>query len=267
MQDYFPDANQGNRTSQGNKGAGSFVGETAGPELMAGLAHTVQTPLQSIIINSELLIELLGELNDERIRNKGLKILSRIHREAGSLQSIVKDFLALARMSVGQRQPTDINQLIIEVVEFVRNECLMHNVDIALNLDNSIYPVLIDRTIFSHVMMNLIKNALNSIGDDGLIEISTSEVSDFLEIEVIDDGKGVPSNMEQKIFEPFFSMQPGGTGLGLPIARKIVGMHGGTIFLRPEPGRGAVFVIRLPRGKFIGKTDSSDFNVGEASDE
>ncbi|GAB4153393.1 MAG: hypothetical protein Kow00107_03790 [Planctomycetota bacterium] len=222
-----------------------------GPELMAGLAHTVQTPLQSIIINSEMLLELLRASSDAKVREKGGRIVGRVLREAVSLQSIVRDFLALSRIAVGKKVPTDVNSLIREVVEFVRNECLSAGIDIALSLDTSIYPVLVDRSLFSHALMNLIRNARESIGTDGLIEISSRERDEFLEIEVADDGKGIPDENLEKIFEPFFSTKPGGTGLGLPIARKIVEMHNGTIFVRPEPGRGGVFVLQLPKGKFI----------------
>jgi signal transduction histidine kinase len=228
-----------------------------GPELMAGLAHTVQTPLQSVIINSEMLLEILRASSDAKVRDKGSRIVSRILREAVSLQSIVRDFLALSRISVGKKLPTDVNSIIREVVEFVRNECLAAGIDIALSLDTSIYPVLVDRSLFSHALMNLIRNARESIGSDGIIEVVSREREDFLEIEVRDDGKGMLEENAERIFEPFFSTKPGGTGLGLPIARKIAEMHGGTIFVRPEPGRGSVFVIQLSRGRFIDSPASS----------
>ncbi|MDZ7815441.1 MAG: ATP-binding protein [Planctomycetota bacterium] len=231
--------------------------ETVAAELVAGLAHTVQTPLQSIMINSEMLLELVRSVEDERIRTKGMRMLNRIYRETKSLQSIVKDFMALARISVGDKQPTDINYLIQEVVEFVRNECLEHGVDITLSLDGAVYPVRVDRALFSHALMNLVKNSLEAIGEDGLIEISTREVDDYLEVEVRDDGEGVSHENEKKIFDPFFSCKPSGTGLGLSIAKRIAAMHGGDLFLRPESSHGAVFVMRLPRGKFIGNPEDA----------
>jgi signal transduction histidine kinase len=218
---------------------------------MAGLVHTVQTPLQSILINSEMLIELLRATTDTRLREKATRIVSRIHREAGSLQTIVRDFLALSRIAIGQKVPSDVNALIREIAEFMRNECLTSEIDIVLDLDASIYPVPLDRSLFSHALMNLIRNAQEAIGQGGVIEITTTESADDLAVEVRDDGKGIAPTDVEKLFEPFFTTKPGGTGLGLPIARKIVEMHGGSLFVRPEPGRGGVFVIRLPRGRFI----------------
>ena len=123
--------------------------------------------------------------------------------------------------------------------------------DIVLDLDTSVYPVQLDRTLFSHALMNLVRNALEAIGKGGVIEITTRESSEFLDVEVRDDGRGIPPEVVDKLFQPFFTTKPGGTGLGLPIARKIAEMHGGTLFARPEKERGGTFVIRLPRGRFI----------------
>ncbi len=226
-------------------------GEMRGAELLAALAHTVKTPLQAIMINSELLLELLRRIEDDKLREKAAKILSRIHREAASLDAIVRDFLSLAKLSLGKLLPTDLNELISEVAEFMYNECLEQGVRISLRLDPSIYPVQVDRQLISHALMNLIKNACEAIGRDGTITISTRERGDFVEIEVADDGPGVDRSIERDIFRPFFSTKPAGTGLGLPIAARIAALHGGGIFLRPEPGKGAAFVIRLPAGRFL----------------
>ncbi|MFA4986981.1 MAG: ATP-binding protein [Candidatus Brocadiia bacterium] len=246
----------------------SAIPQQMDPEIAAGLAHTVQTPLQSIIINSELLMELLRQTDNVKLRDKGLKILSRINREAASLQSIVKDFLALVRLTTGKAAATDANYLVREVVEFMRVECLKYGIDIALNLDVTIYPVTLDRSLISHALMNLIRNAREAIGHDGLIEVSTRENGDFLEIEIRDDGSGILRDNEPRIFEPFFTTKAGGTGLGLPIAKRILEAHGGDLFLRPETERGAAFVMQIPRGKFLSHTvdNSADGTSGDTGE-
>ena len=232
--------------------------EKFGLELIAGLAHTIKTPLQSIIINSEMLMEILEESKNQRLRKRGSRILSRIHSEADSLQMLLNDFLALWRIVPGKKTPTNINALIREIVEFLRNECLRSKIDISLNLDNSVYPVLIDRTLFSHSLMNLIVNAREAIGHDGIIEITTREAGKYLEIEISDDGPGIRLETESKVFTPFFSTKPGGSGLGLPIAKRIAEAHGGGIFVMPSTGRGATFVLRLPKGKFLTEPGSTE---------
>ncbi len=238
--------------------------EMKGAELLAGLAHTVQTPLQSIILNTEMLLELLRQVENPRVRDKGVRILSRIHRETSSLKTLLTDFLALARMTAGKKLPTDINLLIREVVEFIRNECMQRNVEIFLNLDKSVYPVLIDRQLMSHALLNLIKNAAEAIVSNGVIEISTCEVGNMLEISISDDGQGIsPADLEH-VFEPFYSTKPGGTGLGLSIVKRIINVHGGIVFVQPGKETGTTFVIRIPKGKFIGDPPDlarSDFDI------
>lgn len=246
---------EGNEHSAGSKFSER---EMKGAELFAGLAHTVQTPLQSIILNTEMLLELMRQVENPRIREKGVRILSRINRETNSLKTLLKDFLALARMTAGKKLPTDINSLIREVVEFVRNECLQFNVELYLNLDKSVYPVVIDRQLFSHALLNLIKNATESIRNDGTIVITSRETSDSLEISVADDGPGVTPEKEETIFDPFISTKPGGTGLGLSIVRRIMQVHGGVVFLSHNRDTGAEFVLRIPKGKFIGDPPDPD---------
>lgn len=101
------------------------------------------------------------------------------------------------------------------------------------------------------MILNLLANAREAIGEHGEIRVSTRETGEAVEIRVSDNGGGVPEAVASRIFDVFFTTREKGTGLGLGIARRIAGEHGGSIRLENHPGHGATFVVSVPRGKFL----------------
>ena len=225
--------------------------------LASGLAHEIRTPLSSIVMNAELLAEDARSMPDEQCAEV-LKRAERIRTEAASLRETLDEFLAFARPPKMEFVPTKLNEWLEEVIEFAEPECAGHDIRIERDLSEGLFPVLIDQGQFGQVFMNLISNARDSIGEHGTITVSTWDDDRWVHLRITDDGGGLPPEVEGRIFDIFFTTKKQGSGLGLGIARRIVHEHGGTLTLENLPGRGASFVARLPKGRFLEYREGPD---------
>jgi len=231
--------------------------------LASGLAHEIRTPLSSIVVNAELLAEDAGSLPEEQ-REEVLKRTERIRTEASNLRDTLDEFLAFARPPKMQFVSTNLSDWLEGIIEFMEPECAKLDISIVRRFLDELYPVRIDQGQFGQVVMNLLSNARDSVGEHGTITITTEEDDRWVRLRVADDGGGVDPEVERKIFDVFFTTKKHGSGLGLGIARRIVREHGGGLWLENLPGRGAEFVVRLPKGKFLEyrDDDGDDSGVG-----
>ena len=218
--------------------------------LASGLAHEIRSPLNSIVLNADLLAEELGRLEGEGVRAFAERI-ARIRTEAGHLRETLDEFLTFARPPKMEPLPTDVNEYLENVIEFAEPECAERDIRIVREFGEEIYPVLLDAGQFRQVILNLLANAREAIGEHGEIRLATREEGGTVEIRISDNGGGVPEAVTARIFDVFFTTREKGTGLGLGIARRITEEHGGRLYLENRPDRGATFVVRLPRGKFL----------------
>ncbi len=218
--------------------------------LASGLAHEIRNPLNSIKLNVELIeSELSGseQCDPAALRKR----LGRIHREADQLQAILDEFLTFARPPKIEVMVTDLNQYLEDLLEFYEPECRRADIVVKRDFAKELYPVRVDPAQFKNVILNLLINARDAVREHGEIAVATRELEQEVQIRISDNGGGVKSGDEERIFEVFFSTKEHGTGLGLAIARRIVEEHGGRLFLENRPGLGATFVIRLPKGIFL----------------
>ena len=118
-------------------------------------------------------------------------------------------------------------------------------------------PVALDADLFKQALLNLLLNAQQAMPDGGEITLQAGRDGDGVVLNVIDTGKGMAPEVAEKVFRPFFSTRPGGTGLGLATTRKIVAAHGGAIHVQSEVGRGSKFTIRLPAAASVIRPSSS----------
>ncbi len=218
--------------------------------LAAGLAHEIRNPLNSINMNVELIMEDLSSENQAGthgnvVDDKDVLLrLSRISEETQQLQNVLEEFLNFARPPKMVLMVTDINQYLDDLLSFFEPECAQADVQ-------KLYPVRIDPAQLKHAIVNLIKNAIEAIGEHGQIVVSTRDHQRSVQIIVSDNGGGLSEADENRIFEVFFSRKERGIGLGLAIARRIVEEHMGTLALENRPGKGASFVLTLPKGIFL----------------
>ena len=213
--------------------------------LAGGLAHEVRNPLSTIRMNLELLFEDLSSV-DSPVVNRITRKLKTIQNECGHLEEILEAFLQFARAGELTLQESDLGQVVREFLDFYQAEADQHGIETRPHFPSDLPMVRIDRRLIRQALVNLVRNAQQSMTDGGLIELQTYRQGDRVYLEIIDTGCGMDHAELAKMFQVFFSTKPSGSGLGLPTVRKIVEAHGGTIECESEPGRGTKFTLSLP---------------------
>ncbi|PZX58120.1 sensor histidine kinase [Algoriphagus chordae] len=240
-------------------------------ELTAGIAHEIQNPLNFVNNFSELSSELIDEMREELENGdideaKAISVdvqqnLDKINQHGKRADAIVKAMLQHSRVSGGNRVSTDVNMLADEFLRLayhgLRAKDKSFNSSMKTDFDPNVGNMDLVAQELGRVLLNLINNAFYAVTDkksDGkegyepLIEVSTKKLTDWVEIKVKDNGKGIPKSVVEKIFQPFFTTKPTGkgTGLGLSISYDIVKAHGGEIIVESKEGEGTEFCVRLP---------------------
>jgi two-component system sensor histidine kinase AtoS len=211
-------------------------------ELTAGVAHEVRNPLGIIRASVQLLEE--SHCDTERIQEASAVIKQEIDR----LDKVIKALLDFGRPSKPTLQPTDVNEVLEDVVVlFTRKFASRSKVEIVEALAPELPKVEADPDQLKQVAVNLISNAVQAMEESGgRIVVSTDAHDGFVEMAFADDGPGIPPGREGKVFDPFYSTRDEGTGLGLTIVHRIVDEHNGHIEVESEPGEGTIFTVSLP---------------------
>jgi signal transduction histidine kinase len=217
-------------------------------QLAGGLAHEIRNPLSTIRLNLDLLAEDLQHAESPRERRL-LQRIDRVRKETHRLEAFLEDFLRYARVQDLHRQPTDLNSVIDSLRDFFEPQATAQGVVIRTQYDEDLPRVDLDVDVFEQALFNLIRNAQLAMPQGGELILTTRRENDNVVLDVIDTGCGIPTDVIPRVFEAFFSTRTGGTGLGLPTARKIVEAHSGTISLESELGKGSKFTIRLPAAR------------------
>ena len=244
-------------------------------ELTAGIAHEIQNPLNFVNNFSEVSTEMLEEIKEEIKEGNtsdALEIiddlnvnLEKINHHGGRASGIVRSMLHHSRGSSTEKELTDMNQLADEYLRLsyhgLRAKDKTFNASYHANLDEDVPKIKVVPQDIGRVLLNLINNAFYAVdqrkrtntnaGYSPSVEVATKEVSNGLEIRVIDNGTGISAKAREKIFQPFFTTKPTGqgTGLGLSLSYEIVKAHGGDIKVESEVGVGTEFVVILPVGE------------------
>ena len=212
--------------------------------MAAGVAHEIKNPLASMSIHLQLMRRQLdGDCADPEDLNESLVILEE---ETERLNAIVSDYLMAVRPQNSAPRPSDLNALIVELVQFLRFEAEDARVRVVQILDEELPPVPLDEGSMKRVLLNLVKNALSAMPDGGELRLQTHREGDGVIIEVSDTGTGIPEEIQGKIFEPYFTTRDTGSGLGLTVVYKVVREHGGDLHMDSRPGHGTTFRITLP---------------------
>ncbi|MBP6411601.1 MAG: tetratricopeptide repeat protein [Pseudarcicella sp.] len=238
-------------------------------ELTAGIAHEIQNPLNFVNNFSEVSVELVQEIKEERQKPKEnqddslvdeifkdiFQNLEKITLHGKRASSIVKGMLEHSRASTGEKELTDINVLADEYLRLsyhgLRAKDSSFNADFKTNFDENLPKIEVIPQDFGRVLLNLINNAFYATKGvkSPLVEIKTERLENGVTISVKDNGSGMTEATKAKIFQPFFTTKPTGegTGLGLSLAYDIVTKgHGGTIEVESVEDEGSIFLITLP---------------------
>ena len=209
-------------------------------ELSAGLAHEIRNPLGSI----EGAVQILGrrELAEET-RQEFTDLASR---EVARLKGLLTHFLEFARPQRPQIIASDIGLLLESVAKLASETAKMAQVEVRVQAAAALPSVSVDPEQIRQVLLNLVINAIQAMSKAGQITLRAAQETDYVRIEVEDEGVGIPSEDLERVFDPFFTTRSSGTGLGLSIAYQIVNQHGGHIAARRNPERGMTFSVTLP---------------------
>ncbi len=218
--------------------------ESCMAEMALGVADGIRNPITVI---GGLLKRISKRIDFNHNLQKDWDILLQ---EAERLERFVKDFEDLAHKREIIFELTDINGVIERSVEVFKNEFLRGGkTEFQLNLMESPCMVKIDEELFSTVLTNLFINALEATGEGGEISISTSSTNGQVVVNVKDNGGGITQEFSNRIFDPFLSTKPGGTGLGLTYVQQIVKEHQGEVKIESQEGHGTSVTISLPENK------------------
>jgi len=213
--------------------------------MSANVAHEIKNPLGTIVLNAELLEEELERLGQEDT-TEARQLLGVIKSELDHLLEVVEEYLQFARLPQVKLEKSSVNEVLSDLLSFLREEVAERKVLLVEELDPSLSPIQLDPKQLRQAFLNIIKNSLEAMPDGGKLTVSTSQKFGKVEVTIGDTGKGISEENLELVFTPFFSTKHGGTGLGLSITSHIVKEHRGTISFQSYPGLGTTFTVRLP---------------------
>lgn len=213
-------------------------------ELAGSFIHEIKNHLSTLGLNLQLLAEDFQEPQSHRER-RALERVQRLQHECQRLVEVSNDFLRFARVQDLQLTPSNLTEIVEEMIDFFGPTARQANIDIKLYLPADLPTLLLDREMFKQALLNLMLNAQQAMPNGGELTIQAERSSTGVCLSLIDTGKGMNAETMARVFRPFFSTRPGGTGLGLPTTRRIIEAHGGTIEVQSEVDRGTKFTIYL----------------------
>lgn len=208
-------------------------------ELAAGIAHEIRNPMTAL----KGFIQLL----EGSIKSEHEMYYQVITSELQRIDSIINEFLILAKPQAKRFQEKDIKQIMKETVDLLNAQAVLHNVQFITSFENKLPLIFCEPNQLKKVFINIIKNAIEVMPDGGniLIKINQTE-NNQIRISIRDEGMGIPEEKIKKLGEPFYTTKERGTGLGLMVSYRIIEEHQGTVQIESEIGKGTTFTIILP---------------------
>jgi PAS domain S-box-containing protein len=214
-------------------------------ELSASIAHEVNQPLAAVIANSHACQRWLTAEPPNLERAK--KTVDRIVRDANSAADVVSRIRALFKQSADARVNATLGNLVVEARDLMAEEATRRRVRMEIDVDDDLPAVILDGVQIKQVLVNLIRNGVESMGTapgDRILRLRVRKTDDAVQAEIRDSGPGV--EFPDRIFEPFFTTKEDGMGMGLAICRSIVESHGGRLWAERNEPHGAAFIFTLP---------------------
>jgi len=214
-------------------------------ELAGGFIHEIKNHLSTLGLNLGLLSEDYGQPQTQRDR-RALERVQRLQGECGRLVSLSNDFLRFARVKDLNLVPTSLADMVEDMLDFFGPMARQANIEIKSYLPADLSLVALDRDLYKQALLNLLLNAQQAMTAGGELTLQACREGDAVALTLIDTGMGMTPEVLAKVFRPFFSTKPGGSGLGLPTVRRILTAHGGSIDMQSAVERGTKITIHLP---------------------
>lgn len=204
------------------------------------ISHEVNNTTAGITSTLDTVIKELESLAEAQDMCQAMHIcVERCYR----MSRFITNFADVVKIPKAEPEPIDLNRLIGNLTRFMEVMCLNRNIQLAFHPDKNLQPIRLDSSLFEQVLLNIIKNSVESIEENGEIIITTSSQPKTLV--VADNGKGISKDIEKKIFNPFFSSKPQGQGIGLLFIREVLTQHDFQYSLRTYPDGWTRFIIRF----------------------
>src|SRR6266480_3329719 len=213
--------------------------------LAAGVAHEIGNPLNSLHIHLQLMERAVQKLHDGA-KSELQQSIEVARSEVDRLDSIVTQFLRAIRPSRPQLRPENLNTIVEEAVRFFMPGIQDRNIVVEQELRSDLPLLQLDRDQMKQAFYNVIKNSLEAMQRHGTLRIHTDLDDTHVFIRFVDSGSGMSAGNLSRVFEPYFTTKPSGTGLGLLIVRRVVREHGGELSIESSQGKGLTLTIRLP---------------------
>jgi len=209
-------------------------------EMAAGLAHQLRTPLATALLYvGNLTRERLSEADRQRFAGKAMARLKDLER-------MIHDMLTFLRGAPSGREPIALRELVLELAQIMEPQMADKQVKFRVDLQGAQVHLRGDRKALCGALLNLLENALQASAAHGEVALIAQVDAGRATIRVSDQGQGMSPEVQERLFQPFFTTRAEGTGLGLAIVRSVVDAHGGEVEVDSAPGRGTTFIVRLP---------------------
>ena len=226
----------------------SFQSEKLGAlsTLAAGIAHEIGNPLNSIGIHMQLMEKDIKNVKDTKAKQRLTQYVKSAKAEVGRLDKMIRTFLTAVRPASLNLAEYNINHILENVLDFLYYEISDKNIAIEKNYSQKLPLIPLDEEQMRQALFNIIKNAVEAMPNGGQLTVSTGSDKGEVYITFADTGIGIPEENLSKIFDPYFTTKPKGSGLGLMIVRKIVNDHSGRIEVESRVGKGTKMRVFLP---------------------
>ncbi len=216
-------------------------------KLGAEVAHEVRNPLNGISMAVQRLQRDFAPAENEQKHEEFEYITHKVRDEIRRINAIIEDFLSLSRSDRLEFRRHSLKDVLAKTVFLVMEEVRAKGIRIEKQWEQGSFSMLVDANKMEQALLNLLRNAADSVAARGTVRISLEHSGkNLVSIKIRDTGPGISPGEAQRVFEPYYSTKEKGTGLGLSIAREIILAHGGEIRVASEPGKGTTFEVRLP---------------------
>jgi len=217
-------------------------------KITPSVAHEIRNPLSTLAIQHQILEDIFNTLSlDPKNEQRILKSLDILNSEIGRVSRLMEHYFKLVR--TGNQEPSyeDINSILRDIFELIRQYCYESGVTLRIQLEKNIPIVHINRDKFIQVFLNLIINSIESMSDKGKLLIQSKKRGEKSVIFIKDSGIGIPADYQNRVFSYYFTTKESGGGVSLALSHKIISEMGGTISFDSKNGHGVTFIIELPK--------------------